>query len=255
MARLGRPTPLTSFVCWLLALLLAGPLARAQTITGFTPASGPVGTSVTVTGTGLSGATAAFVNGTAGTITGTPTAGSLTFTVGAGSTSGPVSVNTPGGTATSGSSFTVVPPPFISSFSPTSGPVGTRVTVTGTDLNGATAVRVNGTAGTLVGTPSATSLTFRVNAGSTSGPISVTTAGGSGTSSASFTVVPLLAVTALSPTRNRRNASAATDVAVTFSLPLQNTAATLGAVQVFSQQRGGRMIHGARGTATVRARR
>ena len=81
------------------------PAALAPTITSFTPTSGPVGTSVTITGTNLSGATAARVNGTAGTITAN-TATSLTFTVGAGSSTGTVSVTTPGGTAT-GSTFTV----------------------------------------------------------------------------------------------------------------------------------------------------
>jgi FG-GAP-like repeat/IPT/TIG domain len=159
------------------------------TITSFTPTSGPVATSVTITGTNLTGATAVTVNGTAGTIVGTPTATSLTFTVGAGSTTGAVSVTTPGGTAT-GSTFTVVQPPTITTFTPTSGPVGTSVTITGTNLTGATAVRVNGTAGTIVGTPTATSLTFTVGAGSTTGAVSVTTAAGTATGSTFTVTVP-----------------------------------------------------------------
>ena len=78
------------------------------TITSFMPTSGPAGTNVTVTGTNLDGATAAGVNGTAGSIVGTPTSTSLTFIVTAGSSAGVVSVVTPGGTATGGS-FSVTP--------------------------------------------------------------------------------------------------------------------------------------------------
>ncbi|OUJ73541.1 hypothetical protein BXP70_14190 [Hymenobacter crusticola] len=46
-------------------------------------------------------------------------------------------------------------------------------------------------------------------------------------------------VTRLSPTRNARSAPRTTDVAVTFSQPLSNTAATLGSLKVFSAQAGG----------------
>ncbi|MDO7874717.1 FG-GAP-like repeat-containing protein, partial [Hymenobacter sp. ASUV-10] len=66
-----------------------------------------------------------------------------------------------------------------------------------------------------------------------------------------FTVAAPLTITALAPTRNLRNAPRAASVAVTFSQALQSTAATLGAVRVYSQQRGGQLRHGARATATV----
>ena len=79
----------------------------APTITGFTPTSGPVGTTVTVTGTNLGAVSAVTVNGTAGTITGLPTATSFTFTVGSGSSTGVIGVTTPGGTVSSSGSFTV----------------------------------------------------------------------------------------------------------------------------------------------------
>ncbi|QIX62871.1 hypothetical protein HER32_17500 [Hymenobacter sp. BT18] len=139
--------------------------------------------------------------------------------------------------------------PTITGFTPTNGPVGTSVTVTGTNLAGATAITVNGTAGTLVGVPTATSLTFTVGVGSSTGLLRVTTPGGMGTSSTSFTVQPN--ITGLSPTRNLRNAPAASNVAVTFSQPMANTTATQQAVRVFSPQRGGLMFGGTRGTATV----
>ena len=140
--------------------------------------------------------------------------------------------------------------PAITSFTPTSGPVGQSVTITGTNLDGATAVTVNGTAGTITGTPTATSLTFTVGAGSTTGAVSVTTPGGTATGT-SFTVTsPAITITALSPTRNLRNAARTSSVGVTFSSTMSSTAGTLGAVKVFSQQRGGRMQNGARGATT-----
>ncbi len=70
-------------------------------------------------------------------------------------------------------------------------------------------------------------------------------------------VMPLTAtaqqptITGLSPTRNLRNAARASDVAVTFSLPMSNVVATQEAVRVFSQQRGGRMFGATRGVASV----
>jgi hypothetical protein len=146
--------------------------------------------------------------------------------------------------------FTVQIAPTITSFTPGTGPIGQSVTVSGTNLAGATAVSVNNTAGTITGTPTAGSLTFTVGAGSSTGVIRVTTPGGTAASGTSFTVVPLT-ITALAPTRNLRTAARNASVAVTFSQPLQNTAATGAAVRVFSQQRGGLMAGSARGAATV----
>ncbi len=89
------------------------------------------------------------------------------------------------------------PTPTITSFTPDSGPVGTAVTVTGTNFTGATGATLNGTAVTNFVVVSATSVTFDVPAGATSGAIVVTTAGGTATSLTTFTVAA--AITALSP--------------------------------------------------------
>jgi hypothetical protein len=77
--------------------------------------------------------------------------------------------------------------PLVSSLSPPSGPVGTPVTINGTDLAGATTVTFNGTAAT-IGTNTATAITTTVPAGATTGPVAVTTPGGTDASSTSFTV-------------------------------------------------------------------
>ena len=78
--------------------------------------------------------------------------------------------------------------PTVTSFTPTSGAVGTSVTITGTNFTGATAVKFNGTAATTFTVNSATQITATVPTGATTGTISVTTSAGTGTSSSSFTV-------------------------------------------------------------------
>jgi hypothetical protein len=85
-------------------------------------------------------------------------------------------------------------PPTITNFSPNSGLSETVVTITGTDFSGATAVSFNGVAATSFTVDSATSITATAPTGVTTGPIYVTTAGGTATSSGNFTV-PVLAIT------------------------------------------------------------
>jgi hypothetical protein len=86
--------------------------------------------------------------------------------------------------------------PTVDSFSPTSGPAGTSVTVTGTSFTGASSVTFNGTAAAYT-VNSDTQITTTVPSGATTGPIAVTNAGGTGTSSSSFTVT-----TPVSPVTN-----------------------------------------------------
>jgi photosystem II stability/assembly factor-like uncharacterized protein len=97
----------------------------------------------------------------------------------------------------------LAPAPTITSFTPTSGPVGTSVTIRGTNFTGATGVTFNGTPATSFGVVSPTVLKAVVPAGATSGKISVTTAGGIATSIASFTVTKQKPPTigSFSPTR------------------------------------------------------
>ncbi len=86
-------------------------VAAMPTITSFTPSSGGVGTSVTITGTSFTGATGVSFNGTPATFA-VNSATQITATVPTGTTKGPISVTTPNGTATSASSFNVTETPF-----------------------------------------------------------------------------------------------------------------------------------------------
>jgi len=116
----------------------------APTISSFTPASGLVGTSVTINGTNFSNASTVSFNGTAATAVTFVTDAQLTATVPTGATTGPIAVTTAGGTATSAASFTVlvpvveVTPSALTGFSTTSGAASAPQTyqVSGNTLDG-----------------------------------------------------------------------------------------------------------------------
>ena len=178
------------------AFTVTGPPA----ISSFTPTMGPVGTPVDIKGANLTGATSVKFNGTADLSFVVNSATDITAHVPTGASTGPISVTTPLGTATSAGSFMVAPPPpAINSFTPTSGPVGTPVDITGANFTGATSVKFNGTADPSFVVNSPTDLTAHVPTGATTGPISVTTPGGTVTSFLSFTVFPPPTITGFSP--------------------------------------------------------
>jgi hypothetical protein len=159
----------------------------APSISSFSPTSGPVGTSVTINGSGFTGATSVKFNGTTASFS-VNSATRITATVPAGATTGTISVTTAGGTATSPSAFSVTNGLRITTFSPLGGPVGTVVTINGSGFTGATAVAFGGVAATSFIVASDSQITATVPSGARSGPISVTTPGGTATSSSSFRV-------------------------------------------------------------------
>jgi hypothetical protein len=177
-----------------------GPAGTCPDVPTFTPTSGAVGTSVTITPTGGgspsfgTAPTAVRFNTTLATPT-SSTATSVTVLVPCGATTGPVHVYTTAGQRTSTSNFTVTGggagAPTITSFTPTSGPTGTSVTITGTNFSGTgfttTSVTFNSVTATFT-VPSATQIKATVPSTATTGPIKVTTGCGSATSTTNFTV-------------------------------------------------------------------
>ena len=170
-------------------------------ITSLSPTSGAVGASVTITGTNFGstqGSSTLKFNTTTATAT-SWAATSIVATVPSGATTGNVVV-TVSGVASNGVSFTVVSAPSISSLSPTSGVVGTPVTVTGTNFGstqGSSTVQFNGTTGTATNW-SATSIQVPVPSGATTGNV-VVHASGVNSNGKSFTVTPSPTITSLSP--------------------------------------------------------
>ena len=183
--------------------LPASPPTTGPQVSAVSPASGPVGggTGVTISGTGLSGASAVDFGGvpassysvnSAGTAVtavspGVANPGSIDVTVTAGGATSPVSTNDVF-TYLKSSTGSPPPPPAVSAVTPATGPTtgGTLVTVSGSDLTGATSVHFGGVAGTdLSVSASGTSLTVKTPAVLYSGPVPVTVTTPSGTSSAS----------------------------------------------------------------------
>jgi uncharacterized repeat protein (TIGR03803 family) len=110
----------------------------------------------------------------------------MTAIVPSSGTTGPVIVTTASGTLVSNRKFRVLP--TISSFAPTSGPVGTKVTITGSGFIGATKVTFGGVKAISYTVDSGTQITATVPTGAKKGNIAVTTPGGSA-SKGTFTVI------------------------------------------------------------------
>ena len=79
--------------------------------------------------------------------------------------------------------------PTITSFTPTSGSVGTLVTITGTNLSSPTTFTIGGK-NAIVVSNTGTKLVGMIMPGAVTGAVSVTTAGGTSNSSSNFTVTP-----------------------------------------------------------------
>jgi len=207
-------------------------------VSGIAPAVGPTGggTSVTISGTHLTGTTSVAFGGTAATGVTVVSDTQLTATAPAGA-AGTVDVKaaTIGGTSATSAAdaFTYVALPAVSAISPTAGPVsgGTPVTITGSNLTGATAVSFGGTAALGFTVNGATQITATAPAGSAGAvaDITVTTPAGTSTDSAadhySYTAGP--AVTALSPARGP--ATGGTSVTITGANLTGTTAVNFGA--------------------------
>ena len=174
----------------------AGPVCPG--IPTFSPATGFVGSTVTISGSFTTAPTHVRFN-TSGLVTPTTTsATSVTAVVPVGATTGRIHVYTAAGQSTSATNFTVLtaPVPTITGFTPAFGPVGTSVTITGTNFSGTvsgtsfttSSLKFNTTSATTFKVDSATQITATVPTGATTGKISVTTPGGTATSSTNFTV-------------------------------------------------------------------
>ena len=149
------------------------------------PTSGKVGAKVIILGYNLTDATSVTFNGEAATFR-VVSSTEITTSVPSDATTGKVRVKTPGRTLISNVNFRVSP--TISSFSPTSGPVGTNVVITGKSFIGASTVTFGGVKATSFTVDSYAQITATVPTGAKTGKIGVSTQGGTATSAETFTV-------------------------------------------------------------------
>jgi IPT/TIG domain len=231
------------FVSGGIAQTLTENFCTPPAVTSLSPNSGPAagGTSVVITGTGFTGATAVDFGTTAATTFHVDSDTQITATSPAhpaGAVDVTVTVQGTSATSTADLFTYVAPTPVVTSISPTSGPTagGTSVTITGTGLLFATSVKF--------GTVSAASITSNTDTqivavspaeAQSTVDVTVTTAGGtSATSSAdrySF-VAPLPVVTAINPTAG--SPAGGTSVTITGTGLSFATAVTFGSTPAAS---------------------
>jgi len=149
------------------------------------PAAAPTGTTISILGTDLTGATSVTFNGIPAAFT-VASPSLITAIIPAGATSGNIEVTTPGATLLSNAPFRVLP--VIRSFSPSSGAVGTGVIIAGNSFTGTTSVSFGSVNASDFTVNSDTRITATVPAGASTGRIYVTTPGGPAASASSFTV-------------------------------------------------------------------
>jgi len=171
----------------------------APTITSFTPTSALAGSTITITGTNLTNATAVTFGGVAATSFVKVSSTVITAIVSSGGATGSVGITTPGGTASTLSDFTYIPPaPTITSFTPTSAGAGATVVIKGTGFFNISSITIGGTEVTSFTIDSSTQIKAIVASGTT-GKIVINNTSGSVTSTADFTFIQPPTISSFTP--------------------------------------------------------
>lgn len=180
-------------------------LLRIPSAITFTPTSGSVGSSITISGQYILDVSEIQFGGGKSSLAAFRIAGSsLIATVPANATDGTICLTNEAGTACSSASFNVLLPPSGIAFTPTSGPALSSITITGQNLNTTKEVRFGGeksSAATF--RVSGTTLIVTVPADATDGPICITNDGGTTCSTASFNVLLVPVGVTFSPTSEK----------------------------------------------------
>nr|WP_231848352.1 IPT/TIG domain-containing protein [Gloeobacter violaceus] len=214
--QLFRPVPILSYCALFYTLLVLlglpelGSRALAAGISGFSPSSGPIGTTVTIDGSGFKDVSSVQFGG--GNVSFTQTSDStITATINSNAETGKITVKASSGSLTSSNSFTVtIAKPSISSFSPAGGPPETKVVVKGANFEGVQSFKI-GNVYLPFTYDSSSQLTATTKVGNVTGKITITTSGGSVTSSNTFTSDPP-SITSITPLQG--SAYPATDITI-----------------------------------------
>jgi hypothetical protein len=172
----------------------------APMIASFSPAGGPIGQVVTLTGTALTGTKSVLFGAVTAAKFTNINATTVTAVVPVGSFTAPLTLTTGNGSATSSIPFFVAP--TISTISPLSGQVGVVVTLMGINFTGVSKVELSGVAlaqASFVVTAT-NKITVTVPDGSVTGKFRITTPGGVAESAETFTVIgPVPTISGFSP--------------------------------------------------------
>ncbi|MDH2406385.1 IPT/TIG domain-containing protein, partial [Bradyrhizobium sp. SSUT18] len=201
--------------------------AATPAVTSVAPNAGPAtgGTSVAITGTGLSGATVVKFGATNATSFTVNSATSITAVSPAGAGTVDVTVTTAGGTSATSASdqFIYTPAPTVASISPTTGPApgGTSVAITGAGFTGATAVKFGANNATSFTVNSATSITATSPPGAGTVDVTVTSVGGVSSTSAAdrFNYLSATTATGLASSQNPSSFGQSVTFTATVSSP------------------------------------
>lgn len=181
---------------------------RAPSAITFSPASGSIGSAVTISGQNLQDVTEVrFNGGKSAAATFRVSGNNLIVTVPASATDGTICVTNSVGTVCSTTAFNVLLPPSALAFTPSSGAVLSSLTITGQNLASTKEVRFgNGKSAAATFRVSGTALIVTVPADATDGPVCITNDGGTTCSTASFNVTMLPAGLSFAPLTGKAGA-------------------------------------------------
>jgi large repetitive protein len=152
-------------------------VTTAPLISDFSPIGGAPGTDVVINGANFLGATAVKFAGQPAGSFGVTAATQLHAVVPAGATNGPITMTTPLGTGMSTQDFLASSGPIITGISATIAAPGTTIVINGLNFATTVSVKFNGVAAQF-GVPASTQINATVPATATSGPLTITTTGG-----------------------------------------------------------------------------
>ena len=217
-------------------------VVKLANVSSFSPSHGLAGSTVTLTGSGFTGASKVLFNGLAATSFRVVNDTTITAVSAVASSTGPISVVNLAGTASTSSGYVVdIPAPSITSLAPTAVKAGSSVTITGKYFVGVTGVKL-GNLNLQYRVISSTSIVVGIPVGASTGNITVTTNSGQ-VSKSKLTVsvgVNLPKISALSMISGSEgdqlritgtNLGAATSVSMS-GLPVTFTVLTTGTLSV-----------------------
>ena len=222
-ATTGPITVVSDYGVWVSPTNFTVAALPVPAILSISPASGRIGTPISINGSNFTGATAVKI-GTV-SITGfTVVSDSLiTATIPTTAKTGNITVAGPGGTST-GVAFTVAAP-VVSSFTPSNSLASTAITITGSNFTGATGAKIGTVALAGFSVVNDTQINATIPTSATTATISVTSAAGTGTSTGLF-VKGLPTITSFTPA-SITISSATNSVTITGTNLLSSTWVTL----------------------------